>query len=54
MAMDAARTAKRNGVDQVSILYRKGFEDMTATKAEIEDAKDGIIFGIIQSTYRNY
>lgn len=50
VAMDAARTAKRNGVDRVSILYRKGFEDMTATKAEIEDAKeDGIIFELFKS-----
>ncbi|NLK96545.1 MAG: NAD(P)-dependent oxidoreductase [Epulopiscium sp.] len=50
VAMDAARTAKRNGVDQVSILYRKGFEDMTATKAEIEDAKkDGIIFELFKA-----
>lgn len=50
VAMDAARTAKRNGVDRVSILYRKGFEDMTATKVEIEDAKeDGIIFELFKS-----
>ncbi|NLM12915.1 MAG: NAD(P)-dependent oxidoreductase [Epulopiscium sp.] len=50
VAMDAARTAKRNGVEQVTILYRKGFEDMTATKAEIEDTKkDGIIFELFKA-----
>lgn len=50
VAMDAARTAKRNGVDDVCILYRKGFEDMTATKAEIEETKeDGVRFELFKS-----
>ena len=40
VAMDAARTAKRSGADKVTILYRKGFEEMTATKLEIEEAKE--------------
>ncbi|WFA09317.1 NAD(P)-dependent oxidoreductase [Tissierella sp. Yu-01] len=39
-AMDSARTAKRNGADEVSIIYRKGSEDMTATNHEIEEAKE--------------
>jgi glutamate synthase (NADPH/NADH) small chain len=50
VAMDAARTAKRNGTESVTVMYRKGFEDMTATKAEIEEAKeDGIIFELFKS-----
>ena len=38
--MDAARTAKNHGASNVTVVYRKGFEDMTATKAEIKDAKE--------------
>ena len=50
VAMDAARTAKRNGAEEVCIIYRKGFEDMTATKAEIEEAKeDGIKFELFKA-----
>ncbi|QNO15374.1 NAD(P)-dependent oxidoreductase [Alkalicella caledoniensis] len=50
VAMDAARTAKRNGVAEVTILYRKGFEEMTATKLEIEEAKeDGIMFELFKA-----
>lgn len=45
VAMDAARTAKANGVKEVTIIYRKGFEQMSATKREIEEAKEnGIMF----------
>lgn len=45
VAMDAARTAKRNGAEEVFVLYRKGIEDMKATRAEIEEAKeDGVKF----------
>lgn len=39
-AMDAARTAKRNGAKHVSILYRKGLEDMSAREVEIQEAKE--------------
>ena len=47
VAMDAARTAKRNGADEVTILYRKGMEEMKATKAEINGAKeDGVKFNL--------
>lgn len=50
VAMDAARTAIRNGAETVTIMYRKGFEEMTATKAEIEEAKkDGINFELFKS-----
>ena len=40
VAMDAARVAKRSGVNEVYILYRKGEEDMPATKDEIREAKE--------------
>lgn len=40
VAMDAARTAKRNGAKNVYIVYRKHFDQMTATKKEIEEAKE--------------
>lgn len=49
VAMDAARMAKINGAD-VTVLYRKGFEDMTATKEEIREAKEnGINFKLFRS-----
>lgn len=49
VAMDAARMAKING-SEVTVLYRKGFEDMTATKQEISEAKEnGIKFKLFRS-----
>lgn len=49
VAMDAARVAKEHGSD-VSIVYRKGFEQMTATKQEIKEAKeDGVNFVLYKS-----
>lgn len=50
VAMDAARTAKRNGAKEVYILYRKGMENIPATKAELEGAiSDGIKFELFKS-----
>lgn len=50
VAMDAARTAKRSGADEVYVLYRKGFENMTCTKAELEEAKeDGVKFELFKA-----
>ncbi|WP_305303377.1 NAD(P)-dependent oxidoreductase [Romboutsia ilealis] len=50
VAMDAARTAKYHGVKNVTVVYRKDFEDMTATKAEINDAKkEGVNFELFKS-----
>ncbi len=47
VAMDAARTAKRRGAEDVFILYRRGLEDMKATKAEIMEAReDGVKFAL--------
>lgn len=54
VAMDAARTAKRNGADTY-VLYRKSFEDMPATKVEIEEAKeDGIKFELYKAPLEIY
>lgn len=45
VAMDAARSAKRLGAENVYIIYRRGEEEMPARKEEIEHAKEeGIIF----------
>lgn len=50
VAMDAARTAKRNGCSEVTILYRGNFDNMSATKKEIEEAKqEGIIFKLYRT-----
>ncbi|NDV20136.1 NAD(P)-binding protein [Pseudodesulfovibrio sp. JC047] len=45
VAMDVARTARRKGAEEVLVLYRRGEENMTATKYEYEYAKiDGVSF----------
>jgi len=45
VAMDAARTAKRNGAEDVFIMYRKEMQDMTATRIEINEAiEEGVRF----------
>ena len=50
VAMDAARSAKRNGVNDVTIIYRKGFDEMSATKQEIREAKeDKVNFELFKS-----
>lgn len=50
VAMDAARTAKYYGAKDVTICYRRGEEDMTATKAEIHEAKEeGVVFDLYKS-----
>lgn len=47
VAMDAARTAKRSGAEDVFVLYRRGLEDMKATKAEIRETReDGVKFAL--------
>jgi glutamate synthase (NADPH/NADH) small chain len=44
VAMDAARSAKRLGAD-VTIVYRRGLEEMPARKEEVEHAlEEGIVF----------
>lgn len=50
VAMDAARTAKRNGADEVYILYRKGKENMPATNQEIKEAEeDNVLFELFKA-----
>ena len=50
VAMDAARTAKYYGAKDVTVVYRKDFEHMTATKAEINDAKEeGVNFELFKA-----
>ncbi len=50
VAMDAARTAKKNGAKEVTILYRKGMNDITATKAELQGAiEEGVKFELFKS-----
>lgn len=50
VAMDAARSAKFYGSEEVHICYRRGEEDMTATKAEIHEAKEeGVIFTLYKA-----
>ena len=48
VAMDAARTAKRLGAEEVSIVYRRSIEEVPARAEEIEHAKEeGIIFRLL-------
>ncbi|NLM12426.1 MAG: NADPH-dependent glutamate synthase [Epulopiscium sp.] len=48
VAMDAARTAKRLGADEVYIIYRRGEEELPARKEEIHHAKEeGVIFKLL-------
>ena len=45
VAMDAARSAKRLGAEEVYIVYRRGMEELPARNEEIEHAEEeGIIF----------
>ena len=50
VAMDAARSAKRLGADEVYIVYRRSEEELPARKEEIEHAKEeGIIFKLLHN-----
>ena len=50
VAMDAARSAKYYGSKNVYVCYRRGIEDMTATKAEIHEAQEeGVEFVLFKS-----
>ena len=45
VAMDAARSAKRLGAENVYIVYRRGMEELPARKEEVHHAvEEGIIF----------
>ncbi len=48
VAMDAARTAKRMGAEKVTVIYRRGKEEMPARLAEIHHAEEeGIDFMLL-------
>jgi glutamate synthase (NADPH/NADH) small chain len=50
VAMDVARTAIRNGVKDVHILYRGDADTISAEKAEVEYAKfDGVKFELLKT-----
>lgn len=50
VAMDAARTAKRLGAEEVYIVYRRGAEEVPARAEEVEHAKEeGIIFKLLNN-----
>jgi len=53
VAMDSARCALRLGAEQVTIVYRRGEEEMPARAEEIEHAKEeGIIFRLLTNPVR--
>lgn len=50
VAMDAARSAKRLGAENVYIVYRRGMEELPARKEEVHHAiEEGIIFKILNN-----
>lgn len=50
VAMDAARSAKRLGADEVTIVYRRSEEELPARREEVEHAKEeGIIFKLLNN-----
>lgn len=53
VAMDAARCAKRLGVEEVYIVYRRGMEELPARLEEVEHAEEeGIIFKTLTNPVR--
>lgn len=50
VAMDAARTAKRLGAEEVHIIYRRSMEELPARLEEVHHAKEeGIIFDLLNN-----
>ena len=50
VAMDAARVAKRLGADSVTIIYRRGRDELSARKEEVEHAEaEGIAFELLNN-----
>ena len=50
VAMDAARSAKRLGAENVYIVYRRGKEELPARKEEVEHAEqEGIEFRLLEN-----
>lgn len=53
VAMDAARSAKRMGAENVYIIYRRGKEELPARKEEVMHAEEeGIIFKLLANPTR--
>lgn len=53
VAMDAARCAKRLGVEEVTIVYRRSMEELPARREEVEHAQEeGIIFRLLTNPVR--
>lgn len=53
VAMDAARSALRIGAESVSIIYRRGMEEMPARHEEIEHAmEEGVQFRLLTNPLR--
>lgn len=53
VAMDAARSAKRLGAENVYIIYRRGLEELPARKEEVMHAQEeGIEFKLLQNPTR--
>lgn len=53
VAMDAARCAKRLGVEEVTIVYRRSMEELPARKEEVEHAmEEGIEFCLLTNPVR--
>jgi glutamate synthase (NADPH/NADH) small chain len=53
VAMDAARSALRLGAEEVSIVYRRGEDELPARKEEVENAKEeGVIFRLLTNPVR--
>lgn len=55
VAMDAARTALRLGAEKVSIVYRRGLEELPARREEVEHAREeGIDFLLLTNPVEIY
>lgn len=53
VAMDAARCAKRLGVEKVTIVYRRSMDELPARKEEVEHAmEEGIVFKLLTNPVR--
>ena len=50
VAMDAARCALRLGADKVTIVYRRGMDELPARKEEVEHAmEEGVVFELLSA-----
>jgi len=48
-AMDCARSALRSGAERVTVLYRRGEEEMPAIREEVREAREeGVVFELLR------